>query len=377
MFSPTVRDGFKGRAMENAAGGRKIGVLTSGGDCAGLNAAIRAITMRAETGYGWQVVGIEQGTAGLLTDPPRVQPLTTAMFDGVLMRTGGTFLGTTNRGDPFAYPMPDGSVRDRSDEIIAAYRSLGLSALIAIGGDGSQAIIRKLAQQGGIDLVCIPKTIDNDIGATEVAIGYDTAVAVATEALDKLQPTAASHDRIMILEVMGRDAGHIALAAGVAGGADVILLPEIPYSIDHVVSKITATRRAGRNFSLVVVAEAVPDPDGRVVEHKGRYSGVGHAVGRALDERVEAEVRVTVLGHLQRGGQPSPRDRLMAGVFGTHAVDLIAQGRFDRMVAWRNRQVVDFPIADAIETYACVAQDNPLVVTARGLGISFGDRAVA
>ena len=332
--------------------------------------------MRAETGYGWQVLGIEQGTAGLLVDPPRVQTLTSGMFDGVLMRTGGTFLGTTNKGDPFAYPMPDGTLADRSGEIIDAYHALGLSALVAIGGDGSQAIIRKLAVQGGINLVCIPKTIDNDIGATEVAIGYDTAVTVATEALDKLQPTAASHDRIMILEVMGRDAGHIALAAGIAGGADVILLPEFPYRIDNVVAKISAVRQAGRNFALVVVAEAVPDPEGNVVEHKGRYSGVGHAIGRALDSRVEAEVRVTVLGHLQRGGQPSALDRLMAGVFGTRAVDLIAEGRFDRMVAWRDRQVIDIPIEDAIRTYACVSQDSPLVATARGLGVSFGDEPV-
>lgn len=355
----------------------KIGVLTSGGDCAGLNAAIRAITMRAEQGYGWKVLGIEQGTAGLLVSPPRVRELTAAMFDGVLMRTGGTFLGTTNRGNPFAYPMQDGTRKDRSDEIISAYNQLGLHALIAIGGDGSQAIIRKLAQQGGINLVCIPKTIDNDIGATEVAIGYDTAVTVATEALDKLQPTAASHDRIMILEVMGRDAGHIALASGVAGGADIILLPEIPYQVDHVVSKIRALRRSGRNFCLIVVAEAAPDPDGEVVEHQGRYSGVGHAIGRVLDDRVEAEVRVTVLVHVQRGGQPSPRDRLMAGVFGTHAVDLIAAGKFDRMVAWRNRQAVDIPIEDAIATYACVSPESPLVATARALGISFGDVSVA
>ncbi len=363
--------------MNQAQEIRKIGVLTSGGDCAGLNAAIRAITMRAETGYGWRVLGIEQGTAGLLARPPRVRALTASMFDGALMRTGGTFLGTTNRGDPFSYPMPDGRKIDRSGEIIDAYRALDLQALIAIGGDGSQAIIRKLARQGDIPLVCIPKTIDNDIGATEVAIGYDTAVAVATEALDKLQPTAASHDRIMILEVMGRDAGHIALAAGIAGGADVILLPEIPYKIDHVVGKIAALRQAGRNFSLIVVAEAAPDPDGRTVERHGRYSGVGHAIGRRLEDLVEAEVRVTVLGHLQRGGQPSPRDRLMAGVFGTHAVDLIAQGKFDRMVAWQNRRAVDIPIEDAIATYACVAPDSPLVNTARGLGISFGDRPAA
>jgi phosphofructokinase-like protein len=352
---------------------RAIGVLTSGGDCAGLNAAIRAVTYRAAVGYGWKVYGIEQGTAGLMERPVQARALTTDLFDGALLRSGGTFLGTTNRGNPFAFPRPDGTVEDRSNEVVDGYRSLGLDALIAIGGDGSQAIIRKLAQQGGMNLVCIPKTIDNDIGATEVSIGYDTAVQVASDALDKLQPTAASHSRIMILEVMGRDAGHIALASGIAGGADIILIPEISYTVDHVVQKIEALRQSGRNFALIVVAEACPGPDGQVVSREGRYGGVGHALGAALETRVDAELRVTVLGHLQRGGQPSPRDRLMATVFGTHAVDLVATGRFDRTVVWRNRQVEDVPIEDAIATYANVAVDGPLVRAARALGVSFGD----
>lgn len=352
---------------------KAIGVLTSGGDCAGLNAAIRAVTYRAVVGYGWKVFGIEQGTAGLMQRPPAARHLTTDIFDGFLLRSGGTFLGTTNRGNPFAFPRADGSVEDRSDEVIDGYRSLGLDALIAIGGDGSQAIIRRLAQQGGINLVCIPKTIDNDIGATEVSIGYDTAVQVASDALDKLQPTAASHNRVMILEVMGRDAGHIALASGIAGGADIILIPEIPYSIDHVVQKIEALSHSGRNFALIVIAEACPGPDGEVVSRHGRYGGVGHALGEALERKVDAELRVTVLGHLQRGGQPSPRDRLMATVFGTHAVDLVAAGRFDRTVVWRNRQVGDVPIEEAIATYANVAVDGPLVRAARALGVSFGD----
>lgn len=352
---------------------KAIGVLTSGGDCAGLNAAVRAVTFRAVVGYGWKVFGIEQGTAGLMERPPKARALTTELFDGTMLRSGGTFLGTTNRGNPFSFPMPDGSLIDRSGEVIDGYRELGLDALIAIGGDGSQAIIRKLAQQGGINLVCIPKTIDNDIGATEVSIGYDTAVQVASDALDKLQPTAASHSRIMILEVMGRDAGHIALASGIAGGADIILIPEIPYTLDHIVQKVAALRHSGRNFALIVVAEACPGPDGTVVSREGRYGGVGHALGAALERRVDAEIRVTVLGHLQRGGQPSPRDRLMATIFGTHAVDLVAQGRFDRTVIWRNRQVDDVPIEEAIATYANVAVDSPLVHAARALGVSFGD----
>jgi ATP-dependent phosphofructokinase / diphosphate-dependent phosphofructokinase len=356
---------------------KRIGILTSGGDCAGLNAVIRAVVHRA-AGRGWQVIGIEEGTHGLLRRPPHIRELKLEQFDGTLLRRAGTILGTTNHGDPFAFPMPDGSIEDRSEEVIQGYRSLELDALIGVGGDGSQLILRRLAQQGGIDLVCIPKTIDNDIGATEVSVGYDTAVHVATEALDRLQPTAASHNRIMILEVMGRDAGHIALAAGVAGGADVILVPEIPYNLALVAEKIKELSTRGRNFALVVVAEATPLADvGAVGTKTGdgdmRYGGVGHYLGERLATMTDAEIRVTVLGHVQRGGMPDARDRLIASVFGVHAVDLIAEGKFDRMVAWRNREVVDVPITDAIAAFCAVDVEGALVRTARGLGISFGD----
>ena len=359
----------------NAA--KRIGILTSGGDCAGLNAVIRAVVHRA-AGRGWQVIGIEEGVHGLLNQPPRVRELKLEQFDGTLLRRAGTILGTTNHSDPFAFPMSDGSVRDRSDEVIQGYRSLKLDALIGVGGDGSQLILRRLAQQGGIDLVCIPKTIDNDIGATEVSVGYDTAVHVATEALDRLQPTAASHNRIMILEVMGRDAGHIALAAGIAGGADVILVPEISYKLELVAAKIEELREVGRNFALIIVAEATPLDDGSAVgtttrEGGIRYGGVGHYLGEKLATMTDAEIRVTVLGHVQRGGAPDARDRLMASVFGVHAVDLIAQGKFDRMVAWRNREVVDVPIADAIAAFRAVDVEGALIRTARGLNICLGD----
>jgi 6-phosphofructokinase 1 len=325
----------------NAA--KRIGILTSGGDCAGLNAVIRAVVHRA-TSYGWQVVGIEEGTHGLLHRPPRARELKLEQFDGTVLRRGGTILGTTNRGDPFAFPMPDGNLQDRSEEVIQGYRELGLDALIGVGGDGSQSILRRLAQQGGINLVCIPKTIDNDIGATEVSVGYDTAVHVATEALDRLQPTAASHSRIMILEVMGRDAGHIALAAGIAGGADVILVPEISYRLEAIATKIAQLRERGRNFALVIVAEAVPlEATGTVGTTKAsggiRYGGVSHYLGESLGKMTDAEIRVTVLGHVQRGGMPDARDRLMASVFGVHAVDLVAEGTFDRMVAWSHGRI--------------------------------------
>ena len=359
----------------NAA--KRIGVLTSGGDCAGLNAVIRAVVHRAAS-YDWQVVGIEEGTHGLLHRPPCSRELNLEQFDGTVLRRGGTILGTTNYGNPFAFPMRDGSVRDRSEEVIQGYRQLKLDALIGIGGDGSQSILRRLAQQGEINLVCIPKTIDNDIGATEVSVGYDTAVLVATEALDRLQPTAASHNRIMILEVMGRDAGHIALAAGIAGGADVILVPEIPCRLESIAAKIAELRERDRNFALVVVAEAVPLEDGGTVgttKASGgiRYGGVSHNLGERLATLTDAEIRVTVLGHVQRGGMPDARDRLMASVFGVHAVDLVAEGKFDRMVAWQNRQVVDVPIGDAIAEFRAVDVDGALVRTARGLGICLGD----
>ena len=357
---------------------KRIGILTSGGDCAGLNAVLRAVVFRAIQGYGWEVIGIRQGTHGLLARPVEAEPLDLTLFTGQLLRTGGTILGTTNKGDPFDYPMADGSRRDRSAEAIEGYRMLGLDALIGIGGDGSLAILRRLAQQGGLNLVGIPKTIDNDLGHTEVSLGYATAVKVATDALDHLQPTAASHSRVMVLEVMGRDAGHIALNAGIAGGADVILIPEIPYRIDRVAEKIEALKDQGRNFALVVVAEAVRTEAGEPATRRQAggaltYGGIGTYIGNRIAEATGAETRVTVLGHLQRGGMPTARDRLMASVFGVHAVDLIARGAFDRMVAWSARRAIDVALADAVATSHRVDPAGPLAHTARGLGIYLGD----
>lgn len=358
---------------------RRVGVLTSGGDCAGLNAALRAVVHRAVLGYGWDVFGIEDGTLGFLRDPVAARPLSPAAFDGTLLRQGGTFLGSTSSGNPYAFEMPDGSVRDRSGEIVDAMRSLQLEALIGIGGDGSLALLKRLADQADMPLICIPKTIDNDVGVTEVAIGYDTAVHVATEALDRLQPTAASHGRVIILEVMGRDAGHIALVAGIAGGADVILIPEVPYDLDIVAQHLEAAKARGHDFALMVVAEAIAAPDGSSVTGGNApgstsFGGVGYALAGQLSSRISADIRVTVLGHVQRGGVPTARDRLMASAFGVHAVDLLADGARDRMVAWRDRNVIDVPIAEAIAKYHSVDLDGPVVATARGLGISLGDR---
>lgn len=356
---------------------KRIGILTSGGDCAGLNAAIRAAVHRADL-LGWEIFGIQDGTAGLLVDPPQYRMLKPGDFDNNVMRMGGTILGTTNRGNPFAYPMPDGTLKDRTGEIIDGFKKLKLDAVIGIGGDGSFAILRKLAQQGGIRMVGIPKTIDNDIGETESSIGFDTAVAVATEALDRLQPTAASHDRVMVLEVMGRDAGHIAVSAGIAGGADVILIPEIPYRIDSIARKIKRVKDGGRNFALVIVSEAIKTLAGEAAQleftdGQKRYGGIGHYIGDEIFKATGSETRVTVLGHVQRGCTPTYNDRLLASAFGVRAVDLIAEGKFDRMVAWKNRQIVDVPIEAAIAAYQAVDVNSSLVHTARALGISLGD----
>lgn len=356
---------------------KRIGILTSGGDCAGLNAVIRAVAHRAIGTYGWEVVGICKATQGLMSDPPEVMSLDINTVDSLLMR-GGTVLGTTNKGDPFAFPMPDGSVRDRSDEIITGYRKLGLDALIGIGGDGSLAILRKLAEQGGLNLVGIPKTIDNDVGSTERSIGFDTAVNIATEALDRLHFTAASHNRVIILEVMGRDAGHIALNAGIAGGAHIILIPEIPYKLDRLCSAIRDRQARGQDYSIVIVSEAVCTEAGETVtrvEQFGecRLGGIGQYLSSEIADRTGSETRVTVLGHVQRGGISSPLDRILASSFGVEAVDLIAQERYDLVVTWQNRQVVSVPISEAISHYRAVDPNDTLVKTARGLGIYLGD----
>lgn len=360
---------------------KRIGILTSGGDCAGLNAVIRAAVYRA-TLLGWEIWGIQDGTHGLMMDPPQATKLTLEDVDTNVLRMGGTILGTTNKGNPFAYPMPDGTTKDRSEDILGGVKKLGLDAVIAIGGDGSFAILRKLASKGGLNMVGIPKTIDNDIGETESAVGFDTAVAVATEALDRLQPTAASHDRVMVLEVMGRDAGHIALTAGIAGGADVILIPEIPYRLDTVISKIRDVKESGRNFALVVVSEAVKTADGEkamitFADGQKRYGGIGQFIAMKLAEATGYETRVTVLGHVQRGSPPTYNDRLLASALGVAAVDLVAEGKFDRMVAWKDRKVVDVPIEAAIAAYQEVDLNGTMVHTARALGICLGDELKA
>ena len=357
---------------------KRIGILTSGGDCGGLNAAVRSIFYRAKEKYNLDVYGILEGTVGLMERPPRYIKLNYGTFSGNLIRQGGTFLGTTNKGNPFKYPMPDGTFKDRTTEIVGGYHELGLDGLIVIGGDGSMKIIKEIADKGILNIVAIPKTIDNDVGATESSIGFHTAVDVATNALDNLQFTAASHSRTMILEVMGRDAGHIALNAGIAGGADVILIPEINYTIDGIIKKLKQLNSYGIKHSLIVVAEAVKQENGKnstvkFADGETRLGGIGSYIASKIMNKTNIECRVTTLGHVQRGAPPSTQDRILASAFGVYAVDLLAQKKFDRMVAWNDRKVVDFPIQMGIETYKEVELDDSLVKTALALGIYIGD----
>lgn len=356
---------------------KKIAILTSGGDCAGLNAVLRAVVCRADM-LGYSVIGIENGTAGLLEKPYATRGLKPSDFEGHIMRLGGTVLGTTNSRNPFEYKWDNGKISDRSGEVVAAFKKLGVDYVIGIGGDGSFDILSRLAKKGKLKFIGIPKTIDNDLMMTDLSVGFDTAVAVATEALDRLQPTAASHDRVMILEVMGRDAGHIALNAGIAGGADVILIPEIKYSVEKIARKIKEVKKSGRNFILVVVSEAVKSPDGKKIEvaypdGAKRYGGIGEYLAPAISKLTGSEARVTVLGHVQRGSSPSWNDRLIAQALGVKAVDLVEEGKFDQMVAWQKMRAVGVPLKDAIRECRTVDPKGPLVHTARALGISFGD----
>ena len=345
---------------------KKIGILTSGGDCGGLNAVVRAATLRAINKYQWKVFGIRDGTLGLLKNPLDVLELTTKHFDGNLMRMGGTFLGTNNKGNA------------SEQKVLEGFKKLELDALIGIGGDGSMKILQKLTQKGGINFVGIPKTIDNDVKDNDLSIGYDTAVDVATNALDMLQPTAASHRRAMILEVMGRDAGHIALNSGIAGGADVILIPEIPYSLKNIADHIDNIRTQGRNHALIVVAEAVKKEDGskatvKFVDGQVRLGGIGTYLGDEIYKLTDAETRVTVLGHVQRGAQPTHRDRLIASAFGVYAVDLIAKEKFNRIVVWQNRGVTDIDLDSIAGQSKTINVSDPLIKVAQGLGIYVGE----
>ncbi len=348
-----------------------IGICTGGGDAPGLNAVIRAAVKAAILKYKWKVIGIPDGFDGVIW-PERSFELRLKDVSGILPR-GGTILGTTNRGNPFRYKMMENGkevVKDISDQVIANAAKLGIDAIITIGGDGSQKIALELFQKG-MKLVGVPKTIDNDLSATDVTFGFDTALHTATDAIDKIHTTAESHHRVMVVEVMGRDAGWIALEAGIAGGAHIILIPEIPFTIQKVCDYVAAREKYGKRFTIVVVAEGVQLPP--ELKALSRGGSVGNLVGDAISLRAHKEVRVSVLGHIQRGGSPSPYDRVLATRFGVRAVDLIAEGGFGKMVCLRGEHVLAVDIADAVGHCKTVDPNGELVCAARAIGICFGD----
>jgi phosphofructokinase-like protein len=354
---------------------KKIGILTGGGDCPGLNAVIRAAVKSAINDYGYEVLGIEAGFEGLMVSA--VKTLTMESIRGILPK-GGTLLRTTNRGNPFEYPVTEEGVKrceDRSGACLYNIERLGLEGIIVIGGDGTLKIAERFYEMG-VPIVAVPKTIDNDLDATDYTFGFMTAVSVATDAVDRLHSTAESHNRVMILEVMGRNAGWIALYSGIAGGADIILIPEIPYDPQAIVDSIKSRQEEGSDFDLMVVAEGAKRVGGEEVYTDTvakRLGGVAYQVATEISEHIDLETRVTVLGHLQRGGSPIPFDRLLATRYGKAAVDLVASGRFGCMVALRQDRIVDVPILSAISNPKYVDPSGQVVSTARSLGISFGE----
>lgn len=357
--------------------GHVVALNTGGGDCPGLNAVIRAIVKRGEGQLGWRIHGIEDSFDGLLADKMRVRELTRDTIAGALTR-GGTLLGTTNRGDPFAYPNVEGEAVDLSGRVAERLESLGCEGLIALGGDGTMDLCHRLHLATGLRIIGVPKTIDNDLLGTDITFGFNSAVEFATMAVDRLHSTAESHDRVMVVEVMGRDAGFIALHAGVAGGADAILIPEIPFDLKPVAAKILERHARGRHFSIVVVAEGARARDGEQLyqesdDGRARLGGIAAEVAYRLDQLTGIETRFTVLGHLQRGGTPTAFDRTIATRFGNHAVDLVEQGKWGQLVVARADEITHIPLADAIGGTKSVDLDSDLVHAARGVGITFGD----
>jgi 6-phosphofructokinase 1 len=359
---------------------QKIGILTGGGDCPGLNATLRAVVKSAILQYGWTVMGIHDGYDGLIR-PGKVHPLSFQDISGILPR-GGTILGTSNRGDPFAYPVTENGrtvVKDVSAQLLENARKLALDALVAVGGDGTMKIALELHRHG-IPVVGVPKTIDNDLSATEIAFGFDTALHTATEAIDKLHSTAESHHRVMLVEVMGRDTGWIALQAGLAGGADVILIPEIPFSLAKICAKIEDRAGAGKLFSIISVAEGCREMDGQPLvsadqERRvcNRSGEIANTIGAWIGRQSHRETRVTVLGHIQRGGSPSPFDRVLSTRMGVAAVELVRQGHFGHMVCLRCARIESIPIERAVNALNRVDPAGEVVRAARAIGISFGD----
>jgi len=362
---------------------KKVLVLTGGGDCPGLNAVIRGIAKRARKEKNWEVYGSIEAFNGVFSDPQEIIPLTSKRTAGIHVK-GGTILKTTNKNNPihFPVPQPDGTVKfvDRSDELVKRLRDLKFDAIINIGGDGSQKI-SKVLHDKGLPMVGVPKTIDNDLSATDVTFGFQTAVQIATDSFDKLVTTAESHHRVMIMEVMGRDAGWIALHTAIGGGAEICLIPEIPYDVHKLVKRLNLRYKKGRGFANIVIAEGAKAKEGTITASAGekgsehvRLGGVAYQLSKQLkDAGCKAEIRETVLGHVQRGGTPVAFDRVLATLFGVKAFELVLQGQFGQMVTYRNNTISSVSLEEATRSYNFVNKDSFLVQAAKGLGISFGD----
>jgi 6-phosphofructokinase 1 len=362
---------------------KKIGIMTGGGDCPGLNAVIRGAVLTARA-RGWEVLGIEDATSGLIDldyrSPHGNRLLDVDDVETILVR-GGTILGTSNRSHPFKFVVDrDGEKveADVSDQVVENYHTLGLDALISIGGDGSMDIAQRLIEKG-LKIVGVPKTIDQDLAATDFTFGHNTAVQAVTEGLDRLQDTAESHDRVMIMEVMGRDAGFIALHSAIAGGAHVCVIPEIPYKVEPIVAKVKARKAAGHPFSILVVSEGAMAVDGeqsyegeRELGAMRKLFGAGARLAAQLEPHLELDVRVTVLGHLQRGGSPTQFDRILGTRFGVKAVELVEEGRFGEMVALRTPDIVGVSIKEALGVVRRVDPEGQVVQAAKAIGIEFG-----
>jgi 6-phosphofructokinase 1 len=363
---------------------KRVLVLTGGGDCPGLNAVIRSIVRRAEKTDDWEVIGSIRSFDGVLNEPMEIKVLSSEEVAGIHFR-GGTILKTTTKGGPFAWPIknPDGTwgAADRSEELLRRLQYLGVEAVINIGGDGSQKISQRLYEMG-LKIIGVPKTIDNDLSATDFTFGFQTAVQIATESVDKLVTTAASHSRIMIMEVMGRSAGWIALHSAIGGGADVCIIPEIPYDPQKILKSLKNRFRDGKEFAIVVIAEGAKSIHGSMVAKESkevgnqniRLGGVANQLERELQELdIGHDTRVTILGHLQRGGVPIAYDRVLASQFGVKAFEMILEEKFGQMVAYRHPDIIGVPFTDAISNYNYVDKNSDIIKTARGLGISLGD----
>jgi ATP-dependent phosphofructokinase / diphosphate-dependent phosphofructokinase len=362
---------------------KKILILTGGGDAPGLNAVIRGIAKRARKEKDWEVYGSIEAFNGVLNDPQEIIKLTSKKTAGIHVK-GGTILKTTNKANPIKFPVtqPDGSVKfeDRSEELVKRLKALKFDAIVNIGGDGSQKISHTLFKKG-IPMIGVPKTIDNDLSATDMTFGFQTAVQIATDSFDKLVTTAESHHRVMIMEVMGRDAGWIALHTAIAGGAEVCLIPEIPYDIHKIVKKINSRYKKGRGFVNIVIAEGAKPKAGSITAATGekgsehvRLGGVAYQLSKQLkDAGCKAEIRETVLGHVQRGGTPIAFDRILALLFGVKAFELVLEKKFGHMVTFRNNTISSVTLEEAVKDYNFISKNSSLLRAAKGLGISFGD----